>query len=213
MNPETKQVITAQKESKVNKSQLTWGIICLGLAGVLVGLSLILPPKSQTFMIGNTNLPWILPVVLCCVGMCTILMAIMKKGRKDIREVKPAQVIQEPAKVAMNKRLESVGWGMFFIMLFGFSFVPQAQVPKGLWSIGIGVILLGLNAARNYYKIKMSGFTTFLGIISLLFGIADWIGVTSLQGALLLIVLGALVILKPWFDKRQLFGKAEQNRA
>lgn len=175
-------------------------------------LNLTLPPESLTFMIGNTNLPWILPVVFSCLGICIVLMATVGKSRQATAATRLSEVVQDPEKVALNKRLEAVAWGMFLIMLAGFSFVPQAQVPKGLWSIGIGVIMLGLNAARYSYKIRMSGFTTFLGIISLLFGIAEWIGMTSLQGALLLLVLGALVIFKPLFDKRQLFGKAEQSR-
>jgi len=33
----------------------------------------------------------------------------------------------------------------------------------------------------------------------------------TLEGAILLIILGAYIIIKPWFDKRQLFGKAEQG--
>jgi hypothetical protein len=57
----------------------------------------------------------------------------------------------------------------------------------------------------------MSGFTTFLGIISLLSGVTQLMGLHSLDLAILLIVLGAYLIVKPWFDKRQLFGKAEES--
>lgn len=57
----------------------------------------------------------------------------------------------------------------------------------------------------------MSGFTTVLGIIALLGGIAELMGMTSLEGAFLLIILGAYLLLKPWFEKHQLFGKAEQR--
>ncbi len=114
-------------------------------------------------------------------------------------------------KARLNKRLENSAWGLFLIMLGGFAFVPDAMIPKGLWSIGIGMIMLGLNAVRYFYKIRMSGFTTFLGILSLLGGIAEWIGWTSLDLALILIILGAYLLLKPWFDKRRLFGKAEQS--
>jgi hypothetical protein len=201
-----------ERKKKMNKNQLIWGSVCLALAGLLVVLNLILPPESLTFMIGNTNLPWILPVILACVGFCILLIAAISQGKKVTPETKPPEAVQDPEKVALNKRLEGIGWGLFLIMLGGFSFVPGNQIPKGAWSIGIGLIMLGLNAARYSYKIRMSGFTTFLGIISLLFGIAEWIGMTSLQGALLLLVLGALVIFKPWFDKRQLFGKAGQSR-
>ena len=57
----------------------------------------------------------------------------------------------------------------------------------------------------------MSGFTTVIGILSLLGGIGELVGLTSLDGALLLIILGAYLILKPWFDQRQILGKAEQT--
>ena len=114
-------------------------------------------------------------------------------------------------KAATNKRLESIGWGLFLIMLGGFALVPGDTVPKGAWSIGVGVIMLGLNAARYRYGIRMSGFTTVLGIIAIASGVVEWAGVDDLGGAFLLIILGAYLLLKPWFDKRQLFGKAEDS--
>jgi hypothetical protein len=117
----------------------------------------------------------------------------------------------DPEKAALNKRIETVAWGLFLIMLGGFMFVPKNQAPEGLWSIGVGAIMLGLNAARYLNRIKMSGFTTVLGIISILGGVVQLFGVKNLEGAFLLIILGAFLILKPWFDKRQLFGKAEQG--
>jgi hypothetical protein len=36
-------------------------------------------------------------------------------------------------------------------------------------------------------------------------------GVKGVEGAFLLLILGAYLILKPWFDSRKLFGKAEQG--
>lgn len=121
------------------------------------------------------------------------------------------ETVQKLEKQKINKNLERVGWGFFLIMLGGFALVPREFIPKGVWPIGVGIIMLGLNVARYFYKIKMSGFTTFLGILSLLGGIAELFGVTSLEGAFLLIILGAYLILKPWFEKRQLFGKAEES--
>jgi hypothetical protein len=55
----------------------------------------------------------------------------------------------------------------------------------------------------------MSGFTTILGIISVLGGVVQFFGVTGLEGAFLLIILGAYLVLKPWFEEKKLFGKAE----
>jgi uncharacterized membrane protein HdeD (DUF308 family) len=57
----------------------------------------------------------------------------------------------------------------------------------------------------------MSGFTTVLGIISIIGGVVQLLGVRNLEGAFLLIIIGLYLIVKPWFDKRQLFGKAEQS--
>ena len=121
------------------------------------------------------------------------------------------EITIDPEKAAVNKRFESVGWGFFLIMLGGFMFIPDTTVSKGFWSIGIGLIFLGLNVARYLKGIRMSGFTTFLGILSLIGGIFQLLGWRSMDGAFFLIILGAYLILKPWFDQRQLFGKAEQK--
>jgi len=114
-------------------------------------------------------------------------------------------------KAALNKRLETMAWGLFLVMLGGFMFVPKNLAPDGLWSIGLGLIMLGLNAARYFNKLRMSGFTTVLGILSVIGGIVQLAGVKNLEGAFLLIMLGAFLLIKPWFDKRDLFGKAERN--
>jgi hypothetical protein len=122
--------------------------------------------------------------------------------------------ITDPEKAALNKRLEAIAWGLFLIVLGAFLFVPRlmpgVQVPYGFSSIAVGLILLGLNVARFFCKIRMSGFTTVLGIISLLGGVVQLLGVKNMEGPFLLIILGAYLILKPWFEKRSLFGKAEE---
>ncbi len=118
----------------------------------------------------------------------------------------------DPQKVTLNKRLEGASWGLFLILLGGFMLVPSTTIAKGFWSVAIGLIFLGLNAARYFNGIRMSGFTTILGILSLVGGIIQLLGWKSLDGAFFLIILGAYLILKPWFDKRQLFGKAEVGK-
>jgi len=120
-------------------------------------------------------------------------------------------VTHDLEKAALNKRLETVFWGVFLIMLGGWGLIPDEIIPKGAWSIGVGLLLLGLNATRYFNGIRMSGFTTILGILSLLGGIGDMLGWADLNGAVLLIILGAYLILKPWVEKQGLFGKAEQS--
>ena len=122
-----------------------------------------------------------------------------------------AAPVQNPEKVALNKRLENIGWGLFLIMLGGTALVPDEAVSPGWWSIGVGLIMLGLNVARYFNQIKMSGFTTFLGIVSIISGVLQLMGLNELGGAIFLIVLGSYLLIKPWFDRRQLFGKAEES--
>ncbi len=191
----------------MNKSNLIWGIICLVIAAGLTVVNLTLPPEKLMFQIGDTNMPWVPPVVLAIIGIILLATANQPKEKKE--EPKEAANV-DPEKAAINKRLEGIAWGAFLIMLGGFMFVPEEIVKGGWWSIGVGLIFLGLNAARYFNGLRMSGFTTFLGIISVIGGVLDLVGL-DVNGAVLLIVLGSYLILKPYFDKRQLFGKAEQN--
>ena len=122
------------------------------------------------------------------------------------------KTIHNPEKAALNKRLEMIGWGLFLIMLGGSALVPNETINDGWWSIGVGLIMFGLNLARYHYQIKMSGFTTFLGIIAIISGVLQLLGLNDLGGAIFLIILGSYLLVKPWFDRRQLFGKAEDSQ-
>jgi hypothetical protein len=194
---------------KMKKSRLIWGIICLALAALLAVLTVALPENKMTFMVGDTNVPILPAVILGIIGLVLLLTA-GGGSQKAAQEAQP-EYVQDEEKVALNKRLEMIGWGLFLIMLGGFAFVPYETVAKGVWSIGVGLIMLGLNAARYFLKIKMSGFTTFLGVISLFSGVMQLLGMHTLEGAILLIILGAYLIVRPWLERRQLFGKVERS--
>lgn len=193
----------------MNVSRLIWGIICIGIAALLTVLNFTLPPENIMFNVTGENMPFLPPIILGILGIVLLVSAFTVSSAQ--KEVEKAEKVRDPEKSALNKRLETIGWGFFLVMLGGFILVPGEQVPKGLWSIGVGLIMLGLNGARYYYGIRMSGFTTFLGIVSVISGILQVAGQETLGGAIFLIVLGAYVLLKPWFDKRQLFGKAEES--
>jgi hypothetical protein len=199
----------------MNKSRPIVGIVLLAIAALLAVLTVALPGGKMVFMVGDTNMPLLPAMILGILGLALLVTARQSEGA-EVTVTAAAQGGQtEDAplseKALLNKRLETIGWGLFLIMLGGFTLVPYEVVPKGLWSIGVGVIMLGLNATRYYFKIKMSGFTTFLGVISLVSGVTQLLGMNTLDGAILLIILGAYLIVKPWFEKRQLFGKAEES--
>jgi len=118
---------------------------------------------------------------------------------------------QDNAKSLLNKQLEASAWGLFLIMLGGMAFIPDERVNEGWWSVGVGIILLGLNVARYLKGIRMSGFTTVLGVIALVTGVGELAGVDLPGLAILLILLGLNLVLKPWIEARRLFGKAEEG--
>ena len=92
--------------------------------------------------------------------------------------------VKDPEKAALNKRLETAFWGLFLIMLGGQFLLKDLNLPDGIWDVGIGLILLGLNAARYFNGLRMSGFTTFLGILALVGGLAQMLFNFDLGGAL-----------------------------
>jgi hypothetical protein len=195
----------------MNRSRLIWGIICLAIAGVLTVANLRLPPENLRFQVGDANMPWVPPIVLAILGI--VLCATSFTDPRSAEEEKKVMIDNvDPGNAALNKRLETIAWGCFLILLGGFMFVPEEIIRGGWWSIGVGLIMLGLNVARFFNGLRMSGFTTFLGLLSVVGGVLDLVDIVGVDGSVLLIVLGAYLILKPWFEKRQLFGKAESAR-
>jgi hypothetical protein len=97
---------------------------------------------------------------------------------------------------ALDKRLENVAWALFLIMLGGLWLAPEGMVPEGTWLAGAGLIMLGLNGARYMNGIKMSNFSIALGIIALLVGLGDMVGVDLPVFPILLILVGAHIIFR-----------------
>ncbi len=98
----------------------------------------------------------------------------------------------------LNHKLEAVAWAAFFIW-WGVTELFRS-LPHGIGAFGIGLILLGLNAARSRNGIPTSGFTTTLGILALVLGGLELAAsVLSLPFeipvfAILLVVLGMTVL-------------------
>ncbi|NTU85072.1 MAG: hypothetical protein HGA45_37880 [Chloroflexales bacterium] len=104
------------------------------------------------------------------------------------------------AKEALNRRLEAVGWGLFLIIIGILWLAPQGVVPEGTWLIAAGLILLGVNLARYLNAIRLSGTSLLLGLLAIVFGIGEFFGLELPFVAILLIIFGAGMILRPWLD-------------
>lgn len=106
-------------------------------------------------------------------------------------------------KAALNKRIEDIGWGLLLIITGGAFLMPGWEVPWATWLVGVGIVMLGLNAARYLNGIRLRGFTMILGVLALAAGLGNFAGV-DLELPLfsaLLILLGAGIILKPLIER------------
>lgn len=67
-----------------------------------------------------------------------------------------------------NRQFEAIAWGAFLIWWGVTDLFPS--LPSGIGAVGIGLILVGLNAARSLNGMAVSGFTTALGVLALVLG-------------------------------------------
>ena len=118
------------------------------------------------------------------------------------KEEDQPQKNQDAKKRALDKRLDSIGWGLFLIMIGGLWLAPEGLVPEGSWLIGTGAIILVMMGIRYLYGIKVSGFWLVMGIVAMAFGISDVFGLNIPVFPILLIIIGASVVLTPFLKKR-----------
>lgn len=92
----------------------------------------------------------------------------------------------------LDRRYVGLSWALFLIMIGGLLFIPN--VPGGVWLIGTGVIMLGLNAARYFSGIRMHFFSIAVGALALAFGVAELLGLDWPVFPMILILIGAGII-------------------
>jgi hypothetical protein len=68
----------------------------------------------------------------------------------------------------LNQRYETIAWGAIFILLATLMFIPGDQ--NNVFLLGIGVILLVLNLARNIKGMAVNLFSTIIGVMALVVG-------------------------------------------
>jgi len=109
---------------------------------------------------------------------------------------------QDAQKGALDKQLDSIGWGVFLLMIGGLLLVPDEWgVPEGAWLLGTGLIILALMVVRFLNAIEISGFWVFLGILALASGLGDVFGLNVPVFPILLILIGAGIILRPLIER------------
>ena len=111
----------------------------------------------------------------------------------------------EPA--ANGRWLENVTtsderWALLFILTGTLLMFPDERIPHGSWLVGIGLILLTLNAVRLATGIPVRVLPTLLGALALAAGLGAYAGVTLPLFALTLVAIGASIVLEPLWAHR-----------
>jgi hypothetical protein len=89
-----------------------------------------------------------------------------------------------------GQRLDEIAMALVLIMTGGLWLAPKAMFPEGMWLAGLGLILLGLNAARRIRGLMTSGFGIIVGLIAFAAGIGRIVGQELPLIPILLIILG-----------------------
>lgn len=110
---------------------------------------------------------------------------------------------KQTQKDVLDKRLDAIGWALFFIMIGGLWLAPEGLIPGGTWLIGTGVIILGMTWIRRSNNLPISGFWVFMGILALVSGLSSVFGLNIPIFPILLIIIGLSVILKPFLRGKE----------
>jgi len=110
-----------------------------------------------------------------------------------------------------GQRLDEIAMALVLIMTGGLWLAPKAMFPEGTWLAGLGLILLGLNAARRIRGLKTSGFGIIVGLIAFAAGIGRIIGQELPLIPILLIILGAGLVLRAAAGKERPDGTPDAS--
>lgn len=105
------------------------------------------------------------------------------------------------ARHMLNFKLVKLSWALFFILIGG-SWILESlrnidNTQKwGLIYAGSGAIMLLLNVLRIVWKINISKFTTWLGTVGLIFGIATYFNFDFSIWAAAILIIGLIMLLE-----------------
>jgi len=99
----------------------------------------------------------------------------------------------ERERKALRRKIDAIGWSLFFIWI-GICMIGDFE--SSLTLLGIGLILLGGQAARKYYSLEVEMFWVIVGFLFLAGGLWDILGLNVPFGAAILILIGVLGLFK-----------------
>lgn len=97
-----------------------------------------------------------------------------------------------PIRHELESRIDSVGWGLFFVMSGAMLLVPG--LPDGSWLTGVGALLIALSALRAMLGLPVSTFGVIVASVLVVTGVGVIAGVAVPWFALLLVLCGVALI-------------------
>jgi hypothetical protein len=79
-------------------------------------------------------------------------------------------------------------------MIGGLALLPSGWVPEGTWLVGTGLIMVGMNVVRHQKGIRVSGFTTLLGVAAIAAGFFSMAGIDFPVFPVLLVAVGLQIL-------------------
>jgi hypothetical protein len=111
---------------------------------------------------------------------------------------KPVDDPEVTRKKQLAKKLDAVGWGLFFIWI-GIAFL--ADVGIGVALLGVGIITLGEQMVRRYFSLKLEWFWLVVGLLLLAGGLWELWKLELPLVPLLLIVVGLVWLISAIWGK------------
>jgi hypothetical protein len=102
---------------------------------------------------------------------------------------------------ALHRRLEAVGWGLFFIWI---GIALFTHVGWGVGLLGVGIITLGAQLARKYFALKGEGFWVAVGFLFVAGGAWKLFNVQLGLLPILCIVAGVALLVSTFFGGREI---------
>lgn len=87
----------------------------------------------------------------------------------------------------LANKLDAAGWGLFFLWVGA---VLLMEIGTGVGLVGVGVIVLGGQAARKHFNLRVEGFWVVVGLLFALGGLWDLFEVKLSLLAVVLILAG-----------------------
>lgn len=122
----------------------------------------------------------------------------MNDRRLDEQDVKSVGQKRTPDRQHMARKLDAIGWGLFFIWV-GIAFL--ADLGWGVGLVGVGLLGLAEQVARRRYGLSMEGFWVVVSFLFIVGGIWTLVDTQVALVPLLLIVAGLAVLFSAFWGR------------